>query len=70
MEKLDLVIELRDLKNSVHLNGFKGVVVDYIFDEDRFIVKLTENKLVKVKPINMASPITIIMCKKVDILVS
>tara|TARA_B100000686_G_C16555003_1_gene844652 strand:- start:107 stop:844 length:738 start_codon:yes stop_codon:yes gene_type:complete len=53
MEKLDLVIELRDLKNSVHLNGFKGVVVDYIFDEDRFIVKLTENKLVKVKPINI-----------------
>ena len=55
MEKsnMDLVVELRDLKKSVHLNGFKGVVVDYISHEDRFIVKLTENKLVKVKPINI-----------------
>ena len=53
IEKLDLVVELRDLKNSVHLNGFKCIVVNYIFNEDRFIVKLTENKFVKVKPINI-----------------
>jgi len=50
---MELIIELRDLKNNVHLNGFKGVVIDYLSNEDRFIVKLTENKLVKVKPINV-----------------
>ncbi len=52
-ENLDLIVELRDLKNSVHLNGFKCTVVNYIFNEDRFIVKLSENKLVKVKPKNI-----------------
>jgi hypothetical protein len=50
---MELVVELRYLKNRVNLNGFKCVIVDYIVDEDRFIVKLTENKLVKVKPINI-----------------
>ncbi|MBF95664.1 MAG: hypothetical protein CMJ13_00360 [Pelagibacterales bacterium] len=38
-----------------------------------FFLNLISNhllKIPKVKPINMASPITIIMCKKVDILVS
>ena len=49
----ELIVELRNLKNNTNWNGFKGKVIDYIAKEDRFIVKLTENKVVKVKPINI-----------------
>lgn len=49
----ELIIELRNLKNNTNWNGFKGTVIDYITKDNRFIVKLTENKVVKVKPINI-----------------
>jgi len=49
----ELIIELINLKNNTNWNGFKGTVIDYITKENRFIVKLTENKVVKVKPINI-----------------
>ena len=49
----ELIIELINLKNNTNWNGFKGTVIDYITKENRFIVKLTENKMVKVKPINI-----------------
>ncbi len=49
----NIIIELRNLKKNIYLNGYKAILVDYLSQEDRFIVKLTENKLVKVKPINI-----------------
>jgi len=49
----NIAVELVNLKNYYYLNGIKGIVKDFLENENKYIVKLSEDKLVKVKAINL-----------------